>query len=501
MLALITLYILCAPLAVYVVWQLGAVLLSLLVRSSVRRPRSTDPAAPESRAVALLYPTCDDFRPDACASLVAQRDVEATLFILDDSSRAESRRRIDRWASLPVKGRSQGVRAIVVRRRNRSGFKGGNINHWLARHGASYPFALIVDADEIVHPDFTHQLLCAIEGTPHAFVQACHIGDVGLESAFQRMLHLQVECEWLYQVPARNLSGVPPMLGHGVLIRTEDVHGIGGFPPVVSEDLGLTILLAEHGLSGLVATDVIGREEFPRSYRAYWKRRFRWIQADAEVVLKMLFSRLWRARISVFARVDLTLRELRLPLGSLYWGLLIFLAIRGAMGLTFAVTVPATLWLALLIVLAPVLPAPLWGRGRPRTRYPFPFLMCFVGATTIAIHPVATALGLAGQQRFDPTGNQQLERQTSQSLWELASGLLTLVGGVGSHNLALAAFGVAIVASPVLRMNERTEWVTMTIGTVIFWAFICIQIALDCSLGPVPIEHVVVFVGLCIVLI
>ena len=55
-----------------------------------------------------------------------------------------------------------------------------------------------------------------------------------------------------------NILGSPPMLGHGVLIRTESLREVGGFPNVISEDLGLTILFAEKGLTGIVEPASVG---------------------------------------------------------------------------------------------------------------------------------------------------------------------------------------------------------------------------------------------------
>ena len=175
--------------------------------------------------------------------------------MLDDSSDSDEKTRVDVWAAS-----HKDVR--IVRRSHRMGYKGGNINHWLENFGdpIQYPFVLVIDADETVPPDLTLGLLRRIASGNYSFVQGCHIGVAQIRTRFQAIFHLQVECEWFYQVPGMNILGSPPMLGHGVLIRTESLREVGGFPNVISEDLGLTILFAEKGLTGIVEPASVGLE-------------------------------------------------------------------------------------------------------------------------------------------------------------------------------------------------------------------------------------------------
>jgi cellulose synthase/poly-beta-1,6-N-acetylglucosamine synthase-like glycosyltransferase len=429
--------------------------------------------------------------------LLDQKGIEFDFFLLDDSSRLSERQRIDNWSH------NQSTAVRIVRRSDRLGYKGGNINHWLARFGdpTVYPYVLLVDADEHVPPDFAYHLLKWLTSNNFAFAQACHVGTAELRTPFQRLLHPQVECVWLHQVPAWNFSGIPPMLGHGVLLRTDILKAVGGFPNVVSEDLAFTMLLAEKGLSGVVATKVIGQEAFPESYRAYWNRRRRWIQADTEIVRKLLRN-LWKSRVGLIARLCLSVRELCLTIASCYWLLLVAATLMTFFSIDKKVVLSSFAWVLLLVLLVPALPALRIKRLSIKRRILYVCTVAFVGAAVSSLNPVASGLGLLGYHEFNPTGSRHDHTGTVFSLWrvwESLSGIFFFVGGILAGNWSLAAVGFAIGCSPLMR--TRWEIVTLVGGSVIFWSLILFQIYIDADRGSVPIEHLLVLVGLTINLI
>ena len=136
-----------APLVAYQLWHAVGLIASLV--ACRRQALPADPGDATAR-VAILYATCDDFRASACRTLLDQHGVRFDLYILDDSTDAELQAAVDAWA------RQQSRTVHVVRRSDRRGHKAGNLNHWLATCGdpARYRYALLVDADEHVPPDF-----------------------------------------------------------------------------------------------------------------------------------------------------------------------------------------------------------------------------------------------------------------------------------------------------------------------------------------------------------
>jgi cellulose synthase/poly-beta-1,6-N-acetylglucosamine synthase-like glycosyltransferase len=488
------LLLLTAPLAGYMIWHALSIVLSAIARRRVHRPSQLLPIVGK---VALLYVTYNDFNPSACLTLLDQDGVDYEIFILDDSTLSSERKRIDEWC------RGQDVLIRVIRRSDRSGYKGGNVNHWLALFGDPevYRYLLLVDADERIPRNFTCRLLESLASNECAFAQGCHLGTAELCTLFQILLHPQVECEWFHQVPARNLLGIPPMLGHGVLLDTRSLQAVGGFPNLVSEDLAFTILLAKAGLTGVIVTNVIGFEEFPRSYQAYWNRRRRWIQADAELVRKLL-KPLWQSHIRWLGRLDLSIRELRLSLASMYWALLFLVGVSVFFAPRANLILPTFAWVSLPLFLIPALPALNIKRLSLTKRIVYICLMPFVGAATASVHPVATLQGLLGFRFFKPTGSKDDRERSVFSpllLWELFSACIFLIGGLLSNNWPLMALGLATGCSPLM----RTRWKALILvsGGITFWMLILFQIGIDAVNGFLPIEHLLVLVGLAITLI
>lgn len=477
----VLLWLLVFPLLVFGIWQVGGLVLSLIVIKSSNADGVVHKLAGGVR-IAILCPTCDDFNADACSSLIAQTGVETELFVLDDSTEQANRLKVEAWAHKQIS------RVHVVRRENRLGFKAGNLNHWLHMYGDSdaYQYILVVDADEVVPPDFTHRLLAAIETTGATFAQGCHEARPA-QTPFQSVLDLHVAVNWRYVVPARNLIGLPWMLGHGVLLRSDDLITVGGFPEVVSEDLALTIALAERGRTGVAVPHALAREEFPRSCAVYWWRLSRWISADVELVVKGL-PRLWRTTLGLTAKADLTLRELRLPLLACGWLLLAVLSIHAVLADTTVCSLPSAAWLLLFPLLVPQLSVWLLSAIPVRRRLEYCLVMPFVAHAGLGLYPSAVWRGVSGCGTFNPTGSQRITPPAlGLAVWEYASGAVFMAGGLHSANLTLMALGLAIFLAPLLRCTFGSA--LLFAGAGAFWTLILTQVALDCLVGHTHMEH------------
>jgi cellulose synthase/poly-beta-1,6-N-acetylglucosamine synthase-like glycosyltransferase len=293
---------------------------------------------------------------------------------------------------------------------------------------------------------------------------------------------------------------MPNALGHGILFRTDIIQKAGGFPEIVSEDLGLTICLAERGNTGEIATDIVGEEEYPTSYAAYWRRRCRWIQADAEL-LRIMSGQLAKSQIGLVAKMDLFLRELRLPLGSAYWALLMFAAVCAYWARDLGATLSPVAWIVLIVFLMPALVVLLIKRLTIVERLLYLFCMPFVGAATSAIHPVSTIRGLCKVQEFSSTGSSIRgvgHEKRFLTLWEVITGATVLLCGVLSWQWGLAAIGVAVLLSPFMR--SKYEMPLLFVGVVAFWGLLGLQVIIDLFNGSMPMEHILLFSGIAITL-
>jgi cellulose synthase/poly-beta-1,6-N-acetylglucosamine synthase-like glycosyltransferase len=281
------------------------------------RPRPVSAVAPlapgEAPAVALLYTTCNDFAAEPVLSCIAQDYERYRVYILDDSTDPVCRERIDAFAA------AHPARVQVIRRRDRRGFKAGNLNHALMTIAREPLFAL-VDADEILPPDFLKVLVPRLLALPDCgFIQANHRSNPASRSPLARDLGCGVDSHWRWYHPLRNDYGFVMLLGHGALIRRQAWTEAGGFPEIVSEDLAFALRAREAGWRGRFAEDVLCYEEFPEDVRAFRVRHMKWTRGTCEFLARESGRLLRSRRVSWVEKLDILLPTLNLPLSFLFF--------------------------------------------------------------------------------------------------------------------------------------------------------------------------------------
>ncbi|MFZ1530332.1 MAG: glycosyltransferase family 2 protein [Ferruginibacter sp.] len=295
----------------YGLYNISIVLFAVYYKFS-RKKKSTAPLLTTAPPVALLYTTCNDFSEESVLSCVNQHYPAYTVYLLDDSSHAESKQQVDEFAS-----RYPGL-VKVVRRSNRHAFKAGNLNNALNQLTEKY-FA-IADADEILPTDFLSKTVAVMEADEHCgFVQANHCANPNAKTALSKSLGVGIDIHWEWYQPLRNEYGFVMFLGHGALLRTQCWKEIGGFPEIVSEDLGFAIRARELGYRGFFLEDVVCYEDFPETVRAFRVRHMKWTRGTCEFLSKE-FRRLVKAkRVTWQEKMDILFPTLNLPLTLLFF--------------------------------------------------------------------------------------------------------------------------------------------------------------------------------------
>lgn len=466
------------------------VMIGLALRSRRTETRDGGRSIPESTAsVAILYTTRNDFRSECAESCLAIDHPGRHLFILDDSTLPEFRRRIDVWAA----GR-QGV--TVFRRKEESGYKAGNLNHAMRRIGDEYGYFAICDADGIFPKDFVTALLPILESDERlAFVQARQ-EQIPLQTAgvtFAASLGYTTGAHYRHFVAPRSQRGFLMFYGHGALMRTRVWRELGGFPEIATEDLAFSALARSRGYRGAYADDVVCSEDFPDTFARYRVRAEKWIRGTSEFLLRHFPAMLRSKAVPWHEKVDVLVNALRHYQTTV---MLVFLVSIGAVlpawfahfrypGSFFLMPIPEgkTLWqyltqvryhifwsldfyLAMLVtIVAPFLPALIDMRKSPRRllRYLVDSHFIFLANMVTEAGAVLTFLltrravfrntfdsapGTATQRGFHP--NHALV-----AVAELlaAAGFIAL--GWQTRNLWLFAPASALLASPLIR---RSGW-------------------------------------------
>ena len=300
----------------YGLYNVGVILFALGHRWFGHKPESALARTEllDHPAVAILYTTCNDFVEESVLSCVRQDYPNYTVYILDDSSSPEYQARVDAFAA-----RFPGL-AEVVRRPKREGFKAGNMNYCLSEAATEEPYFAIADADEILPPDFLRKLVPVMEADPLCgFTQANHRANPGAESSLAQAMGIGVDLHWKWYQPLRNNYGFVMFLGHGALLRRKCWEEVGGFPDIVSEDLGFAIEIREKGYRGRFVEDVVCYEDFPDTVRAFRIRHMKWTRGTSEFLAKKMGWLLRAKNISWTEKLDILFPTLNLPLTLVYF--------------------------------------------------------------------------------------------------------------------------------------------------------------------------------------
>jgi len=297
-----------------------------------------------SKKVAAVYCTYNDFSRESLEACMHQDYPNIKYVILDDSTEESYKKQIDDFA--------EEKNIEVVRRKDKSGFKAGNLNNYLQNN--DYDFFIILDSDEVIPSNFVTRSLDYFAAYPNAgIVQANHIATRN-RNRFMRVFAIGVDSHWPTYQTVKHHHGFLSLLGHGALVSRECYMAAGGFPHLVAEDLCMSIEARNKGYYTAFAQDIICQEEYPISYLAFKKRHNKWTQGNMEFIKKYT-GRIIKSNMTWFEKLDIVLFTYSLPL-SAFFALYIIINVVLLPVLGYTVSYPAWLLLPTVIfLLAPML--------------------------------------------------------------------------------------------------------------------------------------------------
>jgi cellulose synthase/poly-beta-1,6-N-acetylglucosamine synthase-like glycosyltransferase len=296
------------------------------------------------KSIVAVYCTYNDFSGTSLEACMNQDYPNVSFVILDDSTDPEFIKRVDDFA--------EEKKIEVVRRKDKSGFKAGNLNNYLKK--ADYDFFIILDSDEVIPADFVTRSLDYFAFYPNAgIVQANHVASRN-RNKFMRLFAIGVDSHWPTYQTVKHQHGFLSLLGHGAMVSHECYDAAGGFPHLVAEDLCMSIEARNKGYYVAFAQDIICQEEYPISYLAFKKRHNKWTQGNMEFIKKYT-TRIIRSKMTWFEKLDIVLFTYSLPL-SAFFALYILINVVLLPLLHYSVTYP--IWLlvpTISFLLAPML--------------------------------------------------------------------------------------------------------------------------------------------------
>ncbi len=494
---------------VCIAWLYGIYNLSVVAFAGLTRVLDRRQAAPKEVAlaptppVAVLYTTCNDFAEAGALSCVRMQYEHFRVYILDDSSDAVYRQRVDEFAQ-----RHDNV--TVIRRENRKGFKAGNLNHAL-QSVVREPYFVVADSDEILPVDFLAKLTPRISADPDCgFIQANH-KCIRQGTKLQSDMCRGIDIHWEWYQPLRNRFGFVMFLGHGAILRRSCWEEAGGFPELVSEDLAYAIAIREKGYYGRFALDVVCLEEFPSSVRAFRVRHVKWTRGTCEFLHRFSARLLGSKNISWTEKLDILFPTANLPLTLFFFVFMIMTSIvlpmsigeravltieTGFTSLNIPIVrMPSEMnvlytWdFYLMTVVALISPLLCFFLAMWKT--PFKLLRFLVHSTSLyaALAPLSTicVVGYLKTRtaRFLVTGDQSVVQPSARSYWsethpdspvtqrlEWIAAWVFLFGAMVSFQIAL--FGLA-VGYALLAIMHSADWGRPGLQTMTWVPFVFIS--------------------------
>ena len=173
----------------------------------------------DSKKVILVYCTANDFVPECLLESMQQDYRTFETVILDDSSQESYKKEIDAFA--------EKYNVTVIRRKDRKGFKAGNINNYL-KGKKDYDYFVLLDSDEIIPSDFIKKALAYFnKNTNLGILQATHVASRNRNS-FMDTLAIGVDSHWPVYQNVKHRYGFLSLLGHGAMISRECYEAGGG---------------------------------------------------------------------------------------------------------------------------------------------------------------------------------------------------------------------------------------------------------------------------------
>lgn len=252
----------------------------------------------------LLYCTRNDFNKNALSESMKQNYKNFKVVILDDSDNIDYLNEIDLF--------SKENNIEVIRRKDKSGFKAGNLNNYL-KNRTDYDYFVVLDSDEILPPDYINKVLkYFVYDKNCGAVQARHKATKGT-NYFQRLLGLSVGSNGASVQIVKNFYGSNALIGHGMTISKDCYLKTGGFPLVVAEDISFAVDIRNAGFNIIYAPDILCYEEFPINYLSLKKRQCKWTQGNLEYMQKYNHE-INSCKMSWFEKLDLKLSHYSLPI-------------------------------------------------------------------------------------------------------------------------------------------------------------------------------------------
>lgn len=231
-----------------------------------------------SSSVACLLPVCDEpieTISETVASVCAMRYENKQIYILDDSSKEESKRNISELA------KASGV--TLIRRKNRRHYKAGNINNALKQINADY--IAVFDADQRPALDFLQDIVPLLDKDAGVALVQTPQDYENSDSLIAHAAALQNALFYEYIAESKDVTGSMFCCGTNFVMRLKALREIDGFDTAtITEDFATTLKLHARGWKTRFHDKLYVMGQGPETLGEYLKQYSRWATGTLQVL-------------------------------------------------------------------------------------------------------------------------------------------------------------------------------------------------------------------------
>ncbi|MBI2546783.1 glycosyltransferase [Candidatus Woesearchaeota archaeon] len=256
-----------------------------LFTDKYREPEPLPLLKKEKVAVAVLLPVYNEPKSIVERTITACKGLRwpgtVTVYLLDDSTNDADKKNMAELAKR--------FDCTIVRRKDRAGYKAGNINHAVSTVVTEEYFT-IFDSDQAPEPEFLEATMDYFSADDVAFVQAPqHFVQEG--TALERAAKIGANIFFQSQCVSKARDKALPFCGTNAIIRTKLFKEIGGFAYyTATEDIDLGLRLNAAGYHGIYVPKLLVHGYAPPDFIAYSSQQYRWANGN----LAILREHFWR---------------------------------------------------------------------------------------------------------------------------------------------------------------------------------------------------------------
>ncbi len=248
---------------------------NLLNQEGEQKPRWAGPKEP----VAILIPVYNEPREIVDRTLRACNKLrwhdKVNVYLLDDSTDEEDKK------NMALLARRYG--AIRVTRKDRVGYKAGNVNNAI-KNEVKESYFVILDSDQAPHPEFLEETMPYFKEKNVGFVQAPqHFIDE--RTVLERAAKIGTNIFYRAQCVSKSNDGAIPFCGTNVVVRRDVFLRVGGLAYyTATEDIDLGIRMNAKGYVGKFVPKVLVEGYTPPDFKAYVSQQYRWANGNLAIL-------------------------------------------------------------------------------------------------------------------------------------------------------------------------------------------------------------------------